>query len=232
MATNLHDGHRERLRDEFLNLKENQEMHDHKLLEMLLFYGIPRKDTNPIAHELISTFGSFAGVLDADIQALTEIKGMTKNAAILIKSILPLARKYIQCKGDATNNLKTFEDIGKYFMSKYLGIKSETSSILCLKGKGDIISFEIISDGDLDSTGLSIRTVLEKVIKTSATAVVIAHNHPSGIALPSAQDIEITKMVADALNTISVSLVDHIIIANNDYISMAQSSKYSHLFKR
>lgn len=231
MATNLHDGHRNRLRDEFLNLGENQTMHDHKLLEMLLFYAIPRKDTNPIAHELINTFGSFAGVFDADVEALTEIKGMTKNAAVLIKSILPLARMYIESKSDVSGCVKTFEDIGKYFMSKYLGIKSETASILCLNGKGEIISFEVISDGDLDSTGLSIRTVLEKVIKTSATAVVIAHNHPSGIALPSVQDIELTKMVAAALDTISVSLIDHIIISNNDYISMAQSSKYKHIFK-
>lgn len=232
MATNLHEGHRDRLRSEFLNLGENQTMHDHKLLEMLLFYAIPRKDTNGIAHTLINTFGSFSAVFDADVEALAEIKGMTKNAAVLIKTIVPIIRKYVDSKGDAPNCIMSFEDIGKYFMSKYLGIKSETSSMLCLKGKGDIISFEIISDGDLDSTGLSIRTVLEKVIKTSATAVVLAHNHPSGIALPSAQDIAVTKMVSDALSAISVPLVDHIIIANNDYISMAQSSKYSHLFKR
>lgn len=232
MATNLHEGHRDRLRSEFLNLGENQTMHDHKLLEMLLFYAIPRKDTNGIAHTLINTFGSFSAVFDADVEALAEIKGMTKNAAVLIKSVLPIARMYLEGKSDDVKCVKTFEDIGSYLLLKYFGIKSETSSLLCLKGKGEIISFEIISDGDLDSTGISIRTVIETVIKTSATAVVLAHNHPSGIALPSVQDIEITKMVSDALSAISVPLVDHIIIANNDYVSMAQSSKYSHLFKR
>ena len=231
MATNLHEGHRDRLRNEFLNLGENQTMHDHKLLEMLLFYAIPRKDTNEIAHMLIDTFGSFSAVFDADVEALAEIKGMTKNAAVLIKSVLPIARMYLEGRSDDVKCVKTFEDIGSYLLLKYFGIKSETSSLLCLKGKGEIISFEIISDGDLDSTGISIRTVIETVIKTSATAVVLAHNHPSGIALPSAQDIAVTKMVADALNVISVNLVDHIIIANNDYISMAQSSKYQHLFK-
>ena len=231
MATNLHDGHRDRLRTEFLNLKENQTMHDHKLLEMLLFYAIPRKDTNPIAHELLIAFGSFAGVLDAAPEDLIKIKGMTRNAATLIKSILTLSRAYIESKSDMSHRFKTFEEIGKYFISKYLGIKHETVSILCLNGKGEYRGFKFISNGDLDSTGISIRTVLEQVIKTSATAVVIAHNHPSGIALPSAQDIEVTKMVRDALSTIPISLVDHIIIADNDYISMAQSSKYSHLFK-
>ena len=231
MATNLHDGHRNRLRDEFLSLGENQTMHDHKLLEMLLFYAIPRKDTNPIAHELINTFGSFAGVFDAEVEDLAKIKGMTKNAAVLIKSILPIARAYIESKSDTNKCIKTFEDMGSFFMAKYLGIKSETASMLCLNGKGEILSFEVLSDGDLDSTGLSIRTVLQQVIKTSATAVVIAHNHPSGVALPSPADVEITKMVADALKTISVHLIDHIIIANNDYVSMAQSSKYEHIFK-
>lgn len=231
MATNIHDGHRERLRNEFLNLGENQSMHDHKLLEMLLFYAIPRKDTNPIAHALIDTFGSFSAVFDADVESLANVKGMTKNAAVLIKSILPIARTYVASKSSTDKCIKTFEDIGNFFMAKYLGIKSETCSMLCLNGKGEILTFEVISDGDLDSTGLSIRTVLEKVIKTSATAVVLAHNHPSGIALPSVQDIELTKMVAAALKTISVTLIDHLIIANNDYISMAQSSKYEHIFK-
>lgn len=231
MAANPHKGHRDRLRDEFLNLGENQTMHDHKLLELLLFYGIPRKDTNPIAHQLLNTFGSFSKVLDADVQSLAEVKGMTKNAAVLIKTILPITRKYVESKGDMPHSVKTFEDLGKYFMSKYMGIKSETASMLCLNGKGEILSFEIISDGDLDSAGLSIRTVLEKVIKTSATAVALAHNHPSGIALPSAEDIAVTKMVSDALKTISVGFVDHIIIAKNDYVSMAQSSKYEHIFK-
>ena len=231
MATNPHEGHRDRLRDEFLNLGENQSMHDHKLLEMLLFYAIPRKDTNTIAHELLNTFGSFSAVFDADVEALAEIKGMTKNAAVLIKTIVPIIRKYVDSKGDAPNCIKSFEDLGNFFMAKYLGTKSETVSMLCLNGKGEILSFEIISDGDLDSAGLSIRTILEKVIKTSATAVVLAHNHPSGIALPSAQDIAVTKMVADALHTISVHLVDHIIIVDNDYVSMAQSSKYEHIFK-
>ncbi len=231
MATNLHDGHRERLRNEFLNLGENQSMHDHKLLEMLLFYAIPRKDTNPIAHQLIETFGSLAGVLDAAVEDLVQIKGMTKNAAVLIKSIIPLSRAYIESKSQTTNCVKTFEDIGKYFMAKYLGIKNETVGMLCLNGKGEILNFKFISNGDLDSTGISIRTIIDQVIKSSATAVVIAHNHPSGIALPSVQDIEITKMIAAALKTISVTFVDHLIIANNDYISMAQTSKYKHIFK-
>ena len=231
MATNIHEGHRDRLRDEFLNLGENQSMHQHKILEMLLIYAIPRKDTNPIAHALIDTFGSFSAVFDADVEALSNVKGMTKNAAVLIKSILPIARAYMESKNYNQNSLKTFEDIGNFFMTRYLGIKSETCSLLCLNGKGEILSFEVISDGDLDSTGLSVRTVIQHVIKTSATAVVLAHNHPSGIALPSVQDIEITKMVSQALKTISVSLLDHIIIADNDYISMAQSSKFEHIFK-
>ena len=231
MEPNIHKGHRERLRNEFLNLGENQSMQEHKLLEMLLFYGIPQKDTNPIAHRLINTFGSFAAVFDADVEALAQVNGMTKNAAVLIKSVLPIARMYIASKSDVSDCIKTFDDIGKYFMAKYFGIKSETCSLLCLGGKGEVLSFEIISDGDLDSAGISIRTVIEQVIKTSANSVIIAHNHPSGIALPSTQDIEITKMIADALNTISVRLLDHIIIANNDYISMAQSSKYRHLFE-
>lgn len=230
MNENLHKGHRERMKEEFLSMPESAKTADYKLLEMLLFYGIPQKDTNPIAHALIKTFGSFHAVLEADVTELTKVKGMTRNAACLIKLMLPLARAYITAKYDGGTLLSSYDDISFYILSNFFGVCKEQCSILCMNHAGKVLYYDVISEGDIDSVGISIRTIMEKIIQTGATAIVLAHNHPSGFALPSKNDVTITAAISKALKTVNVRLVDHIIIANDDYISMAQSGEYKELF--
>ncbi len=226
---NLHKGHRERMREEFLAMPDSVKPADHKLLEMLLFYGIPQKDTNPIAHTLINTFGSFHAVLEADVTELSNVKGMTKNAACLIKLLLPMARAYILDKYDDTAFSST-DEITNYILANYFGVHKEICSLLCMNHAGKLLSYDVISEGDIDSVGISIRTIIEKIIQTGATSIVLAHNHPSGIALPSPSDVTITATISKALKTVNVKLVDHIIIANDDHISMALSREYERLF--
>ena len=103
--------------------------------------------------------------------------------------------------------------------------------MLCLNRLGDVLDFSVVVEGNIDSVGISVRAVVERVIKSNATAVAVAHNHPSGIALPSPQDVDITKAIATALKGISVNLVDHLIISGNEYISMAQTAEYAGIFK-
>ncbi len=232
MEENLHKGHRERMREEFLAMPDSVKPADHKLLEMLLFYGIPQRDTNPIAHTLINTFGSLHAVLEADVTELAKVKGMTKNAACLIKLMLPIARAYILDKYNDGVLLTTIDDIGRFIRARYFGVHNEQCSLLCINYMGKVLSYDVLCEGDIDSVGLSIRTVIEKIIQTGATSVVLAHNHPSGIALPSPSDVTITVALVKALNTVNVKLVDHIIIADEDYISMALSSEYKELFDR
>ncbi len=231
MSENIHAGHRNRLKEEILSANITDLKPPEKLLEMLLFYGIPQKDTAGIARELIKTFGDFSGVLDADIEDLVKIKGMTRNAASLIKLMRPVGRTYILSKFGEKQTLKNHEEIGNYILTRYYSLNRECFSLLCLNRLGKVISFEIIMSGNVDSVGVSIRTILEKVMKSEATAVVIAHNHPGGVALPSYQDIEITKSIKQSLDIISVNLVDHIIVGDADYVSMASSREFSYLFK-
>ena len=230
MKDNIHAGHRERLRNEFISAADPLNIPEHKLLEMLLFYGIPQKDTNPIAHELINRFGSFSAVFEADITELCKIKGMTKNAAALIKLILPVAKTYVNKKYSDSQYLKTPEEVGSYIAKKYFAVNTERCSLICLNRMGKVLSYDILSEGDIDSVGISIRSIIERIIQTEATAIVLAHNHPGGIALPSPADVTITEAISKAMKTISVNFCDHIIIAENDYISMAQSSEYKELF--
>ena len=232
LSENIHAGHRVRLKEQIINLAPGEDMQDEKLLEMLLFYGIPRQDTVPVARELLSRFGGLSGVFDADIDDLCSVKGITHNAAALIKLQRPLSRAYILSKYSNRETLKNLGEIGDFILTKYFGERGECLGLLCLNCLGKVLSFEKLMTGNIDSVGVSIRTIMEKILKTDASAVVLAHNHPSGIALPSKQDIAITEQVAKALNAVSIDLVDHVIVVDDDYISMAQSAEFSYIFCR
>ncbi len=230
MQKNNHNGHRNRLRNEFVSTTDMSYMPEHKLLEMLLFYGVPRKDTNNIAHELINKFGSFHAVFEADITELCRVSGITRNSAALIKLILPLATTYINSRYSDEQVLKTEEEIGEFLLRKYFACSVEKSSIICLNNMGRVLSFEFVSEGDIESVGLSIRTIVEKALRANATAIILAHNHPGGVALPSNADVKITAELSSALKAVSLQFSDHIIISGNDYISMAQTERYKELF--
>ena len=229
MSKNIHAGHRNRLREEIISADIAEPKSPVKLLEMLLFYGTPQKDTVPMAHELINTFGSFAGVLEADIDDIVRVTGITRNSASLIKLMLPVVRAYTLEKFATPETLKSLDEIGQYLFAKYFAVKKECLSLLCLNHLGQILSFEMMP-GSIDSVGISVRDIVSKVIKSNATAVVIAHNHPGGVALPSAEDIAITGALKDALSSISVELLDHVVIAADDYVSMAMSNRFRDIF--
>ncbi|MBQ1186806.1 MAG: hypothetical protein IIX54_03865 [Clostridia bacterium] len=230
MSENIHAGHRNRLKEEIISADITEPKSPVKLLEMLLFYGTPQKDTSKMAHDLINTFGSLAGVLEADIEDIVKISGITKNSASLIKLMLPILRTYTLQKYEFNEVLKNHTEIGRYIFGKYFAVNKECLSLLCLNRLGKVLSFEIILSGNVDSVGLSVRDVMAKAIKSNASAVVIAHNHPGGVALPSPQDVEMTRFLKEALKTISVDLLDHIIISSDDYTSMALSSQFSDIF--
>ena len=230
MSENIHAGHRNRLKEEIVSADITELRPPVKLLEMLLFYGVPQKDTAPMAHELIKTFGSFKGVLEADVDDIVKVSGITKNAASLIKLMLPVLRTYVLEKYTFSNTLKSHGEIGDFLFAKYFAIEKECLSLLCLNHLGQVLSFEIVMTGSVDSVGLSIRDIVSKVIKSNATAAVIAHNHPGGVALPSLQDVAATRELKHALKSISVQLIDHIIISSEDYVSMALSNEFSDIF--
>lgn len=227
---NLHAGHRDRMKAQLLSGMFTDNTPPHVLLEMLLYYSVPRRDTNPIAHKLLNEFGSIEAVLNASEDELLKINGVTKNTVSLFKIFLLIVQKTAKDSLAGITDLHTTEEIGEYFKTRYVGRKSECVSLLCLKGNGKILSFDIIGEGDIASVGISARKILEIAIKCDATVVVLAHNHPSGIALPSAVDIEVTKGLASSLKQVGIKLLDHIILSENDYVSMAQSEEYGNIF--
>lgn len=226
----IHDKHRERVRKEFLKRGFNENTPDHKILEMLLFYAIPRKDTNELAHILINHFGSLTAVLEADINELMKINGVGENAAALIKLILPIAGAYERSKLTKNTKFRNMDEIFEYFRKKYYGITNETFSILSFDAAGKVCGFDFLSSGDVAAVGITTRMVIETVIRHKATSAIIAHNHPQGSLLPSADDVIATEKISNAFKQINVLLVDHLIICDNDYVSLSVSKDYKHFF--
>ena len=219
---NLHAYHRERMRRQF---REHglDSFADVNVLEFLLFYAIPRKDTNAIAHRLLDAFGSLSGVFDASVEDLMRIGNLTENAAVLIKLTTEAARRHQICRMSMNNILSTTQECGDFLASYFFGATEEMVYLLALDAKCKVLGCTKLFSGSVNSANLSVRKVVEYAIQTRATSVVLAHNHPSGIATPSQEDIHTTEEVAAALEPIGVLLADHIIVADDDYVSMRDS---------
>lgn len=217
----MHEGHRERLKRKFVKYGADS-LETHELLEMLLFYGIPRKDTNELAHTLINNFGSLHQVFDAPMSSLLKINGIGESAAILIRLVSKLSRVYAE-KSYKTSKRLTKEQIEKIILNKFIGRIKEHVILVLFDAKRNLVFCDVISQGSFSATVIHIREIVELALKFNATKAIVAHNHPSGIALPSKEDIETTIELKNALKLIDVNLVDHIIVADNDYVSIADS---------
>ena len=196
---------------------------DHTLLELLLFYGVPQKDTNPIAHRLIERYGSLLAVLTAPVEDLRKVEGVGESAAVLLKVAGQIGRKARLSDAAQSRAMTDVETVGAYLLERYAGETHEVVYQLCLDRKGKLLACKRLNDGGASSASLDIRKVVENAILTSASTVILAHNHPSGIALPSDDDCAATTQAVQALQTIGVVLADHIIVADDDFVSMAQS---------
>ncbi len=229
-SSSVHDGHRDRVRDKFRKSGFDS-MNPHEILEMLLFYSVPRKDTNEIAHELIKHFGSLTGVLEASEEELVRVKGITRNSAILIRMILPLYREYTKDASKAAK-LKSPDECGLFFLTRYKAVRNETVMLACFDSGNRVVCVEEICEGDASAVSVNVRKIIELVMKyPKITAAVIAHNHPNGISLPSREDVNATEELKKTLGAMGVSLIDHIIVADDDYVSMAASSGFGCLFR-
>lgn len=225
---NVHEGHRERMRNKYVN-KGIEVFEQHEILEMLLFYAIPRKNTNDIAHRLLEACGSLSAVFDAPIDILMQ-QGLSYNAAVLLHMIPDLSRAYQSDKFDNEEKIITDENIGKKMVHLFAGKNEECVYAFFLDAKGKEKYSGIISKGDASSAPMFSKDIVSIAARCKAVTVIIAHNHPSGVAFPSRADLEATADIADALDTIGVHLADHIIVADRDYISLSSTPPFSRMF--
>ena len=220
--TSIHKGHRERMKKRFMESGLDS-FTDIQVLELLLFYVIPRRDTNPIAHALLDRFGSLSQVLEAGVEELEKVQGIGHEAAVFLHLIPSVGRYYMVDKTMHTKILNTLDQCGQYLLPYFFGRQVETVFLLCLDAKCKVLCCKEVGEGSVNSAGISVRKIVETALAANATTAVLAHNHPSGIAVPSAEDRQTTNRVAAALKAVDIHLADHIIVADDDYVSMALS---------
>ena len=221
----IHGGHRQRLRQRFAQ-EGLDNFTQEQVLELLLFYSIPRIDTNELAHHLIRRFGSLAQVLEAPVEELQKVPGIGENSAVLLHLIAEVTRYYQVNRSLHERILNTIEKCGQYLLPFFLGRRNETVFLLCLDAKCKLLCCREISEGSVNAASISVRKIVETALSANATSVVLAHNHPSGMAMPSAEDIETTHRIASALSTVDVILADHIVVCDDDFVSMRQSNMF------
>lgn len=218
----IHKGHRERLKQRFLE-EGLDNFTDVQVLELLLFYAIPQRDTNPIAHALLDYFGGLSQVLEASVEELKKVPGISDHSATLLSLVTQIARYYQVDCAQRVECLTSLDACGAYLVPYFFGRSKETVFLLCLDAKCKVLCCREVGEGSVNSASISVRKIVETALGANATTVVLAHNHPSGVALPSEEDVQTTWRVAAALNAVEIHLADHIVVADGDYVSMAQS---------
>ena len=221
----IHDKHRQRVKQRFLD-EGLDNFSDVQVLELLLFYCIPRVDTNEIAHRLIERFGSFSQVLEAPEQELRKVEGIGPNAATFLSLLCQVGRYYQVDRMKKTSILTSTDACGAYLVPYFHGRRNETVFLLCLDAKCKVLCCKEVGEGSVNSAGVPVRRIVETALASNATSVVLAHNHPSGLALPSTDDVQTTQRVAAALSAVEIAMADHIIVADDDFVSLAQSGYY------
>jgi len=223
---NEHAQHRSRMRERFA---ENgfKGFAEHEILEMVLFGALPRVNTNPIAHRLITRFGSFAKVCDASIDELTSVDGIGRSCAIQIKMIPELLRAYMLSHENHVSPapLTTPKLMIEYLKPYFISRTTEALYILLLDNRSVPIRCEMISEGAPNFAKVDIKTITELCVLTKASAVVLAHNHPNGFAIPSKEDEASTKGIYRYLKMMGIEVLDHFIFTQKEAASML-SSKY------
>lgn len=217
-----HDGHRDRLRERYTDYGLDN-FNDLNVLELLLFYAIPRRDTNLLAHALLDHFGSLDAVFSASLHELQAVPGIGANAATLISLVPQIAKR---CAVSRTRDIRAFQNsssAARYLIPR-LGLEtSEKALLLCLNPQKQLISCAELASGVVDSVNLNVRLVVETALKARASSVILAHNHPSGNPSPSRDDELLTRRIREALQLVDISLDDHLIIGGEQYFSFTDS---------
>ncbi len=216
----LHKEHRNRLRKKFFE-SDGDALEPHELLELLLYSVNSQKDTNPTARALIKKFGTIYNVFNASEKELKSIKGVGQQTVTLLKLQGALLRKYQIDIGNQKGNLKlTPQNAGKYAINFFYGYSNETAVMFALDANCRLISSQVIGKGTVNKVHVSVRDIISAAISAKAVYVILAHNHPNGTLDFSPGDLKFTLELEMALNYVDIRLLDHIIVADGQYLSM------------
>lgn len=218
----IHAGHRRRVKTEFLS-RGLEGWPEHRVLELLLFYALPQGDVNGLAHELIDRFGSLPGVLDASVDELCRVRGVSEHTAVLLRLVPALGGRYLAGRSSmetlVTSSARARQVLAPYFF----GARNEMVYLLCLDGKRKVLGVRRLAEGSINAAEVTARRLAEEAMALRAAAVILAHNHISGLALPSQEDQATTIYLKRVLEPIGIELLDHVVFCDDDVVSMRDS---------
>ena len=221
----IHDGHRQRMRERF-DKHGLDSFSEHEILELLLYYCIPRSNTNAVAHRLIQRFGSLVQVMEATAEELQEVEGIGASSALFLSLLQQTYRRMNISTAKKNISLAKPEQYSRYLREFFFGRQNEVVYLVCLDAKGTLIDCYEICEGGVHTANVPMRKIIDIAIRCKAVTVILAHNHPGGLALPSYEDVQTTRRLAKALYSAEVILMDHVIVAGKDYLSMRRSGEY------
>ncbi|MDR1464207.1 MAG: DNA repair protein RadC [Oscillospiraceae bacterium] len=225
----MHEDHRKRVRERFLR-SGLRDFPPHNVLELLLFFSVPRQDTNETAHRLLDRFGSLPAVLDAPPEELQKVEGIGEASATLITLVSQVAKRYLMESAQDKLSFDSTHAFHTFVKSQFLGSNQEAAYLLSLDSAGHLLHCSAVSLGTKHAVQLDNRTLLETAFRHNATKTVLAHNHPSGVASPSQEDILLTESAARLFRGVNIQLLDHLIVAGGDCFSMASHPKFMAIF--
>lgn len=219
---NLHAGHRSRVKGEFLR-RGLDSFPEHRVLELLLFYAIPQGDTNVLAHRLMERFGSLAGVMDAPVEDLCAVPGVGEHTALLLRMVPGLCGRYVASRSNLGDIVDCSARVREVLEPYFFGARNEMVYLVCLDGKRKVLGVRKITEGSINAAEVTSRRITEEAMSLRASAVILAHNHVSGIAVPSQEDCSTTRYLKQVLEPIGIDLLDHVVFCDDDMVSMKDS---------
>lgn len=217
-----HIGHRQRMKQRFL-LNGERAFDDHQLLELLLFYSIPQGDTNPLAHRLLKRFGGLSGVMDAPVEELTKVEGIGEHTALLIHLLPQFARRCQQDRVNLNTVVRSSDEAADLLRPYFYGACNELLYQLSLDARGRVLGCDLLHEGSANLCMLDIRLVTETALRHRARSILLAHCHASGLPIPSPEDRLATLQCKSVLDRLQIELLDHLVFADGEYVSMAKS---------
>ncbi len=215
-------GHRERIREKFASAGLDSFL-DHETLELLLTYAVPRKDTKPLSWALLKRFGSFAAVLDATPDQLTQVDGIGPSTAQFLKLIRAVFKKYSLDEVKERVQIRTPMQVLEYCKASLAGRKEECLEVIYLSVRNTVMHTQVIASGLIDRVAVSPRKIVECALNAKAAALILVHNHPSGDASPSQEDIDLTLDVIHAAELFGIRVHDHIIVGKGSHCSLKEN---------
>lgn len=221
IAAPHYHGHRRRLKEKYTSATATA-LHDYELLELLLAYAIPRRDTKPLAKTLLQHFSSIKGVLDASAEDLTAVPGIGAHTAALFRLVRDFGSLYLREAARERTQISCTTELISYCKSFLGGVKDERFCVIYLNAQNKMIDMEVIEEGIVNQAVVYPRKVLENALKRKASAIILVHNHPSGNVRPSDADIKLTHTIREAARTMDILVHDHLIIGENRFFSFRE----------